>query len=422
MIQKKQHFPLYRFWQLLLPVIGGLLLSGCGTAPTLPQQTNSYADCWPCAVYTATFEMVETTLRTLMENACETAMLFLGFGLAFWLLIHVTKFAITIQTPSIQKFVEPLWSVLFKAMVVAAFLTVRTDDGTYALVYFIGENIIQPFMDFFSRLSTMILDDNTIVRAATQASEHASDLALNDTYLLFGDSAGRYLDLIYRIYVALKLGISLGFTIWQEWSFTSFFFGLFTMITFWMLLLTVPMMFIDSIVRICAAMILLPFALVGWVFPGMERFLVALWKIILGAGIMLVVACFYIVLLVYTIMSYAEKYYPGILGSSIQQKDPLLIQAVQTMSSSLLGFFVLIICMQRLSGSISKIANHIGGSSAESSFLNAFRMGKTMVQVVAKLAIAAAMASPTLAKDALNDTKKVAQDVIKESVQGGREQ
>ena len=399
-------------------VLGMLVLSGCGKAPTLPPQNNDYADCWPCAVYTATFEMVDSTLKILMETACQSAMILLGVALLFWILFHVGKMVVSLQQPDIQKFVQPLWSVLFKAIVVAALLTVR-ENGTYALISFIGENIIQPFFDFFANLSAMILDSNTLVRAATQAAHHADDIQAVNTGILFGDSAGRYLDLIFRIYVALKLGISLGFTVWQEWSIVSFFFGLFIMISFWMLLLTIPMMFVDSIVRIGAALILLPFALVGYVFPEKGKFLKSIWEIILGAGITLMTACFYIVLVVYSVQTYAEKYYPGILGTALQERDPELVLAVHTMSSSLVGFFVLILCMQRLSGSITKIAGHIGGTAVESSFTGAIKTGQKLVKTVAKTAAAVALASPALAKSAAEDIKQGAMEIAQKTTQGG---
>ena len=401
-------------------VLGLLILTGCGKAPTLPPQSNSYADCWPCAVYMATFEMVEKTLKIMMEMACENAKILLGFGLLFWILFHVGKMVASLQPPDIQKFLQPLWTVLFKAIIVAVLLTVR-ENGTYGLVSFIGQNIIQPFFDFFANLSSMILDSNTLVRAATQAAEHASDIEVNNTGILFGDSAGRYLDLIFRIYVALKLGISLGFTVWQEWSFVSFFFGLFIIISFWMLLLTIPMMFIDSIVRICTGLILLPFALVGYVFPPTAHFLKSIWEIILGAGITLMTACFYVVLVVYSVQTYAQKYYPGILGTALQERDPDLIMAVQTLSSSLIGFFVLIVCMQRLSGSITQIAGHIGGKPIESSFTSALKTGKQVTKTLAKTALAVAVASPTLAKSAAEDIKQGVQKIAQQAKQGGGE-
>ena len=401
-------------------VLGMLILSGCGKAPTLPPQNNSYADCWPCAVYTATFQAVDSTLKILMETACQSAMILLGVALLFWILFHVGKLVVSLQQPDIQKFVQPLRSVLFKAVIVAALLSIR-ENGTYALIAFIGENIIQPFFDFFANLSTMILDSNTLVRAATQAAQHADDIQAVNTGILFGDSAGLYLDLIFRIYVALKLGISLGFTIWQEWSFISFFFGLFIMISFWMLLLTIPMMFVDSIVRICTALILLPFALVGYVFPPTGKFLKSIWEIILGSGITLMTACFYIVLVVYSVQTYAEKYYPGILGTALQERDPDLVMAVHTMSPSLVGFFVLILCMQRLSGSITKIAGHIGGTPVESSFTSAIKIGQKMITTAAKAAAAVALASPALAKSAAEDVKQGAAQMAQKTAKGGGE-
>ena len=407
-------------WRFISLVLGMLFLTACNSRPTLPPQQNSYADCWPCAVYTTTFEMIDKVLKTLMEVSCQNALILLGIGLLFWILFYVGKFVTTIQEPDVTKFILPFFTTLLKAIVVAVLLTVKTADGSYALISFVGENLIQPVFSLFAELSTMILDSNIVVKAATQAAEQSGQITIQNTNAVFGNTAGQFLDIVYRIYIALHVGTSLGFAIWQEWSFSSLIFGLLIILMFWALLMTIPMMFIDSIMRICVSLVLLPFALVGWLFPPTSNIIKTLWKIVLNAGITLMLSCFYVALTCYTVMTFAEKYYPGILGDSVQQKDPELVFAVSTMSTSMLGFFVLILCMNRLSATVPRVATLLSGSkSVPSSFQGAFNFGKRLTGSATKAGLALAAASPTLAKEALGDLKDSAKEMAASSANTG---
>ena len=77
--------------------------------------------------------------------------------------------------------------------------------------------------------------------------------------------------------------------------------------------------------------------------------------------------------------------------------------------------------MQRLSGSITQIAGHIGGKPVESSFTGVLNTGKQVAKTLAKTALAIAVASPTLAKSAAEDIKQGAQKMAQQVKQGGGE-
>ena len=83
--------------RLFVMGISLLLLAGCGENPTLQGGQENYSDCWPCAVYQATFTGLDKFLKTLINLSCDYAMTVLGIGLLFWLLFHVGKFVVTIQ-------------------------------------------------------------------------------------------------------------------------------------------------------------------------------------------------------------------------------------------------------------------------------------------------------------------------------------
>ena len=410
MMRWLQQISFRRNLRLFVMGIGLLLLAGCGENPTLQGGQENYSDCWPCAVYQATFTGLDKFLKTLINLSCDYAMTVLGIGLLFWLLFHVGKFVVTIQQPNIRKFVFPVTNIFFKAIVAAAIIG-TTSGGDHVFVTFVGENFIQPILDFFVQISNLILDSNSLVKTSTQAASVASNINLQNTNVLFGDTAGRYLDIVYRIYVALRMGVSLGFTIWKQSGIAAWVIGFGVIMMFWMLLLTMPMSFIDALVRIAASLILAPFAIVGWVFPPTKQMLGRLWGILLGAGMTLMFSCFYIALTTYVVIQYAEKHYPGILGATLQAKDPKLVDAVQTMSTSLVGFFILVLCMNRLGGVVPKLANEFGGESVNSSFLAAFNGIKKLSIAAGTAAVALVTASPTVAKQALSEAKDVAKSV-----------
>ena len=285
----------------------GLMLTACGEAPTLPEQENNYSDCWPCKVYETTFDCIQTSMSRLVDLTAQYALTLLGLCLLFWLLFHVGKFLVTIREPNTRKFVFPITTTLFKAIIVASLCTKLPGDSHCLLVEFSGDRIISPIMDFFSRVSRLILDSNYVVKEATQAASTEDLHVAIDTGTIFGESARTFLDIIYRIYVALKLGVSLGFTIWRNQNAAGWLFGILIICMFWMLLLTIPISLLDSIVRIMASIIVAPFALVGWVFPPTKWMLGRLWGVLFGAGLNLMFISFYISLVVYVIMVYAEK-------------------------------------------------------------------------------------------------------------------
>ena len=404
-----------KYWVLLGL---GFMLTACGPAPTLPKQENNYSDCWPCKVYETTFDCIQRSMSKLVDLTAQNASTLLGLCLLFWLLFHVGKFIVTIRVPNMRKFVFPITTTLFKAIVVVALLYKPEGAEHCNLVDFSGDYVISPIMEFFSNVARLVLDSNPIVREATQAAA-TTGLAEIDTDTVFKESARTFLDIIYRIYVALKLGVSLGFTLWRQNDLAGWFFGISILCMFWVTLLVMPISLLDSIVRIMASIIVAPFALVGWVFPPTKWMLGRLWGVLFGAGLNIIFISFYIALTIYVIMIFAEKTYPGILGNTIQQTDPDLIEDVKTLSTGLIGFFVLILCMNKLGGHVFKFANQLGGESVEGSFVRAFQAFKKLSIAAGKMAIAIAVGSPTVALSAVRDTKNVAKDIAQNNASDG---
>lgn len=395
-------------WRLLVIAgVGLLLLSACGKNPNMPPQGSSYTDCWPCAVYEATFNAIDEALSAIIETSCSGAKVLMGIGLLFWLMFHAMT-VMTLQEANVRKFVLPVAAILFKAMIITVLIS---DADRY--IDFIGEYLVQPILIFFADISKLILDSNDVVKDATQAAAVASRMA-PDHSKLFGEAEGRFLDIVYRIYIALHAGISLGFAIWSDPGLVTFILGLFVMGMFWVLLLTMPLSLMDAFARMGAVMILSPFCLVGWIFPPTKDYLKKLWGVFFGAGMTVFFICVYLALSIYVIMMFVNKHYPGILESATQATDPALVDNAQTLSTSIIGFFVLILAMNKLGAHVPKIANSFGAETVASSWIKAFNGVKKLAIAAAKTAVAVAIASPAVAESARKDVQDVAKSAMKE--------
>ena len=397
----------WRFWIVTLACVAFLLLSACGKNPNQPPRTNNYSDCWPCAVYEAAFGAVNGAVESLIGITCEAALKLLGIGLLFWILFHVLV-VMTLQEANVRKFVLPMAAVFFKAILISSLI--YNSDW---FIEEIGENLVQPVLSFFGGMSKIILDANDTVKEATQAASVADHMPSDSK--LFGDAQGIFLDIVYRIYIALHMGISLGFALWTTPGLVSFIFGLVVITIFWVLLMIMPLALVDSFLRMAAIVILSPFCLVGWVFPPTKGLLKKVWDIFFGTGVMLFFICVYISLALYILLKFVKLNYPqgSILGSATQSTDPGLTDSVETLSASALGFLVLILSINKLARHVPKIANAFGAQTVSSSWARAFHQFKKLAITAGKAALAVALRSPSLAKEAVKEVKEVAQSAVK---------
>jgi hypothetical protein len=208
--------------RLLLVVAVMLLLTGCGENPRAPEEEFGYSACWACAVYEATFNAIDGFMEALMTLTTQWSKDLLGIGLLFWLLFYIGRFLVGMQEPNIRKFIFPITTVVFKAIVVYAMIN-KAD----VYIAFIGENFLQPVLDFFVQFSKLVLDSNRMVQMETAVRlPETTGLNVNPS-LLFGDTREGFLEIIYRLFMSLKMGISLGFVIWTKMGFVTFIFGLF---------------------------------------------------------------------------------------------------------------------------------------------------------------------------------------------------
>lgn len=417
MIRKLQHLLSRYPWGMTLWMVAMLLLTACGDNPQKPpgSDPDGYESCSICAVYESLFQAIDKALSALMNTMCQHAMTILGIGMLFFLLFHVGKFVVTIQEPNVRKFIQPMLITFFKALIVASLI--QNGDN---YIRFMGYYVVSPILEFFVSLSDLILslEENPLFLNISGIDASMIQDKVSES-VLFGKTGTGFLLIIYKMTLALDAGMDLGFVVWQQKGFVALIFGGFIILMFWMLLLTLPSAFLDAFVRMAAVLILSPFVMVAWVFPPTKDLIKKLWGVFFGSCVVLLFTSLYMALAMYVILTGMNEIYPGILGAARQQTDPNLAKSIENMSNSAVAIFVLIMCMNKLSRYIPELANQFGGETVRSTFVKVLNGVKQLAIAVAKLAIAAAVGSPTMAKSALKNVKKAGKEGLGMAQNGG---
>ncbi len=411
--------------QCLMIAVMGLMLSGCfnETGLTKPwEPAKDISSCFPCIIYDSAFAALDNAIISLTTLFSQHAMVFLGFGLLFWLAFKVGGFAVSLQQPNIKQFVLGIISVLFKAMIVSALIY-----NPEAYVRFIGENIIQPILLVFTELSRLILGGNEVIKTsiAPIADIEGEKLLSATGQVIFGETKSYILDIIYRVTVALGSGIGLGLTLLADFGFVNMIISIIIILIFFHLLLWFPLMFIDSFVRLGILIVLSPFVWVAWVFPATKGFLKKAWEMAFGSMFNILFGCLYISIVIYVVAVYMDRSDPWILNSTRQTMDPSMVKGFQNMRTDNIAFIVLLLALNKMAGLIPKLAAQFGGDGTESSLLKSFNGAKKLAKEMGK---AAALAALTVASGgsalaasgkALKDSAKASLDAVKDTAKDG---
>lgn len=395
----------------LLACLIAPLLSGCGKVSYSEEEwESSVAKCWPCALYKTTFDAIEIAMDNVIETTCGMAHVLLGVGLLFYLGFHVLKMMSPFKPPNVREFLFNMMIVLFKAIAVSALLM-----NWEEYLAFLGEYIVQPVLGAFLELSSSLLMSSDVVKQRLIAPETiaGSGSAIAADGVLFGDIPLRVQEIIYRIYVAMKIGVGLGANIAAQISLPSFLIGVYVMYIFFVLLLVFPVMFVDSFLRLGITLVLSPFLFVTWVFPATPGYLKKGWEVLFGSMFNILFACIFIGILVYVVTVFAEQTYPGIFGSALQKSSPAFAEDVRRLSTSSLGFLVLVMALNKLSRHIPQLAGFFGGDGSQSGIIQAANGFKQLAINAAKIAAGVVMGNPQLIADGANGLKKQAEEGLR---------
>ena len=356
------------------------LLAGCEGRINASESewVASVQNCWPCTLYKATFDAVGTLVKNLYPTMAERGLLVMGVGLLFWLSFTSAKMLTSLMEPNIKEYIHSVMVVLFKAMVVTAILI--TGDSFLCVI----DRIVSPVLTTFTELSRIVLTANTNINNGLVWPEQYMVQKDGACDLFGGQISYQLQDIIFRVYIALNSGMTLGYYVMVEKSFLNWIVGPFIIWMFFILSLIFPLMFADSFIRLGAVIVLSPFFFAAWVFPSTKSAIKKAWDVVFGAMFQLLIGCIYIGLVVGVIQLFADNNWPGMLGNSRQTSDPSMMVNFRRLSTEAISFFALIIIMNRMQSNIPAIAGALGGDSSRSEIVG-FMNG------VKQLAISAAM-------------------------------
>ena len=387
----KQHrMTLPAILKICMVVVVLLFLSGCGeNNATAEDMATSVENCWPCTLYKVIFETVNGLIVQLYGTLVPKAGALLGVGLLFWLAFRTGKMLVTLYEPDINEYIQSVKNVLFKAMLIGALLF--TGDQYICFI----SDIISPIMLVISGFSSYLLK-NSIGDFVVELPGKFIEMP-QSTCAVFSEQVALYLQyMVYQIYVALKAGISFGWSLFFSGHFICAIMGLFLVVpTFFILSLIFPLMFADSFVRLGATIILSPFLFVAWVFPSTKGMLKSLWNVAFGSMITMMIGCIYITLAINIMQIFQEnsESLKGILSQARQLADPNLALAMRRMSTEAVSFMVLIFIILKFHTAVPNLAGYLGGDSTKSQVVSFFGGIKQLAISATMIALGVAMSA-----------------------------
>lgn len=365
------------------------LLAGCEGLKMSSESewVASVQNCWPCTLYKAAFDAVGTLVKNLYPTMAERGLLVMGVGLLFWLSFTSAKMLTSLMEPNIKEYIHSVMVVLFKAMVVTAILI--TGDSFLCVI----DMIVSPVLTTFTELSRIVLTANTNINNGLVWPEQYMVQKDGACDLFGGQISYQLQDIIFRVYIALNSGMTLGYYVMVEKSFLNWIVGPFIIWMFFIMSLIFPLMFAESFIRLGAVIVLSPFFFAAWVFPSTKSAIKKAWDVVFGAMFQLLIGCIYIGLVVGVIQLFADNNWPGMLGNSRQTSDPSMMVNFRRLSTEAISFFALIIIMNRMQSNIPAIAGALGGDSSRSEIVGFMNGVKQLAISAAMIAAGAALSA-----------------------------
>lgn len=392
-------------------------LSGCRDLPKGVDWTSSVQNCWSCTLYKAAFDAINNLVTHTYQSMATNGLMVLGVGLLFWLSFRTLKMVTSLHEPNLQEYALDVIHTLFRALIVTAILLA---GNSYVCVL---DMIVTPVLTGFAALSRIVLTANTNINQGIVWPAELGGTTLDQCNLFSGFVSYQYQDLIFRVYIALNSGISLGYYVMSEKSFLNWIVGPFIMYMFFMMSLIFPLMFIDSFIKLGAVLVLSPFIFVAWVFKATRKATQQAWNIVFGSTMQILVACIYIGLVVGVIELFASNNWPGMLGESRQTADPSMMANFRRLSTEAISFFALILILNRMQRNIPKISGYLGGDETSSAMIGFVDGAKQAAISVTQIAIGAALsamgipAGATLMKAGAQRLAEQAKDAAESAVQ-----
>ena len=362
----------------LLPL---LFLGGCSAnidASTITQLLLAKEEnCWPCTMYKVVWEAIGSLVSKMYDHLCNDALGLLGVGLLFWICFTVGKLVASIKEPNLKDFISNMAVVLFKAMVVALFLSLPS--YTLYLLDLVVRNVLEAFMDLTLNI---MFANSTIAKSLATGHVYEGDIVSAvsgaGNVLFTADIGHQIQDLIYRIYVGFHGGMSLGVNLIFQTDPSLVATGLFVTAIFFYLMLVIPLLFIEAFALLGAVIVFFPLALVLYVFPSTKAYVIPMWKVLFVSMAQILVTGVYMAVMIHVVQVFSDN----ILSPSRILSDPLLLMNLKNMKDQFLAFCALAYIMYRMSRDIPNISSRLLGDFNRSMMLagitRAINIGKNV--------------------------------------------
>ncbi len=407
-----------RHYWILFAVILCLFLTGCNEPtkynPDLFKPDPS--SCWPCQMYLSAFNAFSLALESSLELICSNTFKVMTIALAFWLMYKVFPWVFTLSPPNFKEDFIAVVKVLFKAMIVAMFLT--HPDYFYTEI---GDRILQPLGAIFLKISELILvSPNTL---GIETSQYArtqntflsglvdlvgsarnkesgtvdwmsalwSDGWLSDVFTqvesffaqtvmpngqvvdvpktdrMFGALPMQIQSVIWMIYSALWSGMGLVFQLFEVNTIMGYVSAIVMGFALCQLMFFLPLTFIDAFLRLGIGIILMPIFMAIFVFPikMFEGMIKKLVDLIMSAFFDILFNCIYVAFLISVLRVYVTEKIPFIFSTDYQASESGLREAGQHLSMDFLVMLVLIMTVFNLSEKVGDITGQFFGAAGQ---------------------------------------------------------
>jgi hypothetical protein len=194
------------------------------------------------------------------------------------------------------------------------------------------------------------------------------------------------------IYSALWMGMGLVFQLFQSDYFAGWVSGAVLGVSLFMLLIYLPLTFVDSFVRLGMGIILFPIFAISWVFPiklfeGMTKKVIELF---FAAFFDILFNCIYVAFLISVLQVYTKEKMPHLFSSEFQSAESTMRQSGLQLTMDYLILLILIMSVYKLSHKVDDITGHFfdgagKGTSISKALDNIKKMAMVTGVAIAKI-------------------------------------
>ena len=389
-----------KYWFLLVCCC---LLSSCEKASDAVKTTSFWrptlTDCWPCAIYGTVFESLTRVLSDGIPIISAVCITFLPLFFGIFLVMKIG--AVTLNPEdTYPKTMKTLGYALLKTMVVA--LVLSKSEWFYEL--FLGY-IFQPIGNVFLGIANILLDSGPVTTTSLDLraldATGGTDAIWNGNANvkiptdLFGTIPYQLQQLVFRIYRSLRAGVAIGIYIFDSVNslgdILAFIASLFIIFYSFELSMVVPFTFVEALLRLGFAGLMLPLLLVCWIFEGSSKLipqLKAVVPLVLTAFLDIIFTCAFIVIMTTTLQVYTDMALDQMWSMGPTGKNVAVVTEAKYFHPNILILIVLMLAFTKLAEKVPEISKIYGGGTASSAWTMRNKVKKTL-QGVGKTALGA---------------------------------